>query len=334
MLPLMARVLSAGVLVLTLSAAHATDAVVYVRSGGNDQASGSSESEAVGTLQAAVRKVLAQKPAGLTARRVVVLPGTYLEQVTIVRDLPDEVPLVITAAAGTRPVFDGNGKGRSWLVLQSATGKPSRLTVQGLEISNYVTAVSLNGERTSINASNGQNVLRDNVFRNIGQVAFPSGKPATAAVRLVNSRNNQIVQNHFINIRNITGCTALHSIYMAHYSSGNLIQGNVFDGGCGATIKTRDASNENLIRDNRFIDQAEAVFLDSFCDQDSRDDCTKAENECPSWDNRFENNSMSRLAAKVRKMPVRAAGSDAPSGCVPPPTRRGRLTQANNRLDR
>jgi len=329
-----ARVLSIGALFLATAAAHAADVVVYVKPGGSDQASGASEADAVGSLQAAVKKVLAQKPAGLTGRRIVVLPGSYLEQVTVVRDLPDEMPLVITAAPGARPVFDGNGKGRSWLVLDSATGKSSRLTVQGMEVANYVTAISLNGERTSTNASNGQNVLRDNVFRNIGQVAFPSGKPATAAVRLVNSRNNQIVQNQFINIRNITGCTALHSIYMAHYSSGNLIQGNVFDGGCGATIKTRDASNENTIRDNKFIDQAEAVFLDSFCDKDAREDCTKAENECPSWDNRFENNSMARLAPKVHKAPAQAKGSDAPSGCQLPATRRGRLSQANNRLER
>ena len=236
--------------------------------------------------------------------------------------------------SGVRPVFNGNGKGRSWLVLESASGTPSRLTVENIEVTNYVTAISLNGQRASISASNSENIIQNNIFRNIGQISFPEGKPSTAAVRLVNSRSNRIIQNKFINIRNNVGCGALHSIYIAHYSSDNLIEGNVFDGGCGATIKTRDASNSNVIRNNRFFDQSEPVFLDSFCDKDSRDDCTKETSECPSWGNVFRDNNMARLKSRAQREPVRVSGTDLPSGCPQPPTRASRVIELNNRIDR
>jgi hypothetical protein len=197
---------------------------------------------------------------------------------------------------------------------------------------NYVTAISLNGKRTAPGDSNSENTIRLNVFRDIGQIAFPAGKPSTAALRLVNSKNNKITNNQFINIRNNTGCSALHSIYIAHYSSGNLIEDNVFNGGCGATVKTRDSSGGNIVRGNTFIDQSEPVFLDSFCNKDARDDCTKETSECPSWGNEFSNNAMERLGTKAKKTPVQVLGPDTPGGCPPPPGRTdARVSQSGNR---
>jgi len=323
-------------LVFLISAVSATDLTLYVRPNGDNQASGMAEDEAVGSLQVAVKKALSQTAQGLSKRKIVVFPGRYLEQTTIVRDLPDDKPLVISGVirSGSRPIFDGNGKGRSWLVLKSASGKPSRLTIENVEVVNYVTAISLNGQRTSMNASNSENIIQNNIFRNIGQISFPEGKPSTAAVRLVNSRDNRIIQNQFINIRNNVGCGALHSIYLAHYSSDNLIEGNTFDGGCGATVKSRDASGSNIIRGNMFSDQSEPVFLDSFCNKDTRQDCTKATSECPSWGNEFKDNSMSRLGTKARRTPVRVSGADHPSGCPQPPTPGVRVMESNNQVNR
>jgi len=319
-----------------IGSASASDLTLYVAPNGDNQSSGMNGDAAVKSLQVAVNKALSHSAQGLSKRKIVVLPGNYLEQVTVVKDIPDDKPLVIsgTIQSGVRPVFNGNGKGRSWLVLESASGKPSRLTIENIEVANYVTAISLNGQRTLINASNSENIIQNNIFRNIGQISFPEGKPSTAAVRLVNSRSNQIIQNQFINIRNNVGCGALHSIYIAHYSSENVIQGNIFDGGCGATIKTRDASNSNIIRNNRFFDQSEPVFLDSFCDKDSRDDCTKETSECPSWGNVFRDNKMARLESNAQRKPVRINGTHIPSGCPQPPTRATRVIESNNRIDR
>ena len=334
----MRRTLLVGAWLATISLAGpvtaAGDVIVYMKPDGDDRASGLTKETALASLTVAVKRSLAQQPEETGVRHVVVLPGRYVGQTVTVRDLPDERALVIEGVSGPagRPVFDGNGRGRSWLVLDAFSGRPTRLTIMRLEVTNYVTAISFNGRRTSIEASNGQNEISDNVFRTIGQTAYPQGKPSTPAVRLVNSTNNRIVGNQFINIRNIVGCGALHSIYLAHYSSGNLIDGNTFDGGCGATVKTRDASNANVIRNNRFVDQSEAVFLDSYCDKDSRDDCTKETAECPSWGNQFERNTLVRLKPRARKGSVRVAGADAPEDCPMPPGQRARVIQSNNRV--
>lgn len=334
MTPLLARLAAAGTLLWAIGAAHAADAIVYMKPDGNEQASGKSAAEAIGTLQTAIKRVL-EMPVGPSGeRKVIILPGTYKGQTTTVSDLPDDKPLVITGSsgAGQRPVFDGDGKGRTWFQLDGASGRNTRLTIEGIEVANYVTAISLNGNRDAPGNYNAENVIHLNMFRDIGQIAFPKGKPSTAAVRLVNSRNNRITENRFINIRNVTGCSALHSIYMAHYSTGNLIEKNTFDGGCGATVKTRDSSGSNVVKGNRFIDQSEPVFLDSFCNKDARGDCTKATSECPSWGNEFADNSTSGLKGKAAKKAVEVSGPDAVAGCQPPPaTRSRRLLEANNR---
>jgi hypothetical protein len=332
------RLLVLGVLIFLIGTARAADLTLYVKPTGDNQASGMREDEAVASLQVAVEKAFLQTIQGMSKRKIVIFPGNYLEQTIVVGDIPNEKPLVISGLirSGLRPIFDGHGssKGRSWLALESSSGKPSRLTIENIEVVNYVTAISLNGQRGSINASNSENIIRNNIFRNIGQISFPTGKPSTAAVRLVNSRGNQIIENQFINIRNNVGCGALHSIYIAHYSSDNLIEGNIFDGGCGATIKTRDTSGSNMIRGNRFLDQSEPVFLDSFCDKDSREDCTKETSECPSWGNEFKDNSMAGLGPKATRTPVRVSGAGFPSGCPQPPARATRVIESNNQVVR
>lgn len=327
-----ARTLLLSVLLCLSGLAAATEAVVFVAPGGNDKSSGRSESEAMQSLQDAVKRVLALPAEQHTARRVVVLQGSYLAQVVAIDKLPDTLPLVISAARGERPVFDGNGRGGAWLALNVAAGKPTRLTIEGLEVRNYVTAISFNGDRSSIENFNSENVVRNNVFRNIGQVALPSGKPSTAGIRLVNSRSNQIVKNQFLNIRNLTSCGLLHAIYIAHNSSNNLIEGNTFDGGCGATVKTRDASNSNQIVNNRFLDQSEWLFLDRYCDKDARDDCTKETSECPSWGNRVSDNTASGLGPRARKTPIAALGPDNPTGCPIPGGRPERVNADKNRF--
>ncbi len=85
------------------SFAIAAEAVVYIAPGGDDHAAGRSESAPLATLQAAVKHVLGQSGDGITARRIVVTPGRYTEQVTVIEDLPDEKPLLIVGARGDRP---------------------------------------------------------------------------------------------------------------------------------------------------------------------------------------------------------------------------------------
>lgn len=318
-------------LVFHISAALA-DVVIYMQPMGNDEASGKTEAEPVRTLRVAIQRALDADARPGENRRVVVGSGNYVGQSIVIKNLPAEQPLTISAKSGDKAIFDGEGKVRTWLVLESSLGKPSRLTIHNLEVTNYVTAISLNGDRSSRDLWNGNNIIRDNTFRNIGQIAIPSGPPSQAVIRLVNSRDNKIVNNTFINILNISGCSGLHAIYMAHYSSYNSIEKNTFEKGCGATVKARDASNFNIIRNNRFIDQADTVFLDSYCDKDTRSDCTKETAECPSWGNQVENNIADRLGSRARKTPTAALGPDYPTGCQKPPGAVVRFSSSNNKF--
>jgi hypothetical protein len=329
-----ARTILLSVLLCLSGFAAATEAVVYIAPDGNDKSTGRSESDPMQSLQDAIRRVLALPAEQHSARKVVVLQGSYLAQVAAIDKLPDTLPLIISAARGERPVFDGNGRGGAWLALNVAIGKPTRVTIEGLEVRNYVTAISFNGDRSPIENFNSENVVRNNVFRNIGQVALPSGKPSTAGIRLVNSRGNQIVRNQFLNIRNVASCGLLHAIYIAHHSSNNLVEGNTFDGGCGAAVKTRDGSGSNIVRGNRFTDQSEPVFLDSFCDKDARDDCSKEWSECPSWNNEFRDNTATRLGPKAQRKPTQVIGADAPTSCPSPPPNGKRLVESNTRVGR
>ncbi len=223
----------------------------------------------------AIKRVLAQKGPDITARRIVVLPGRYAEQFAVIEDLPDELPLAIAAAKGERPVFDGNGRGRTWLVLKSPTGKPTRVTIEGLEVTNYVTAISFNGDR----ASEGSLQLRERCARQRVSQDRSDCLPFGQAVDCGDPPGQLKTESNFpepvCRHSQYHAVQPLHAIYMAHYSSNNLIERNTFERGCGATVKTRDASNDNMIRNNRFIEQRDTLFVDSYCNKDVRDDCTK-----------------------------------------------------------
>lgn len=295
-----------------------SEVAIYVRPDGNDLSSGASSADAVLTLEAAIKRALEVPFEKNKEFKIVVGAGIYFAQSVIINDLPAGAKLTITARNSDRPIFDGTGRAKTWLSLKSGQGRPTNLIVQGLEIRNYLTAISITGNRSSPNLWNGENVISDNVFVNIGQIAMPLEPPSTAAIRLVNSRNNVIVGNFFKGIRNNKNCGALHAIYMAHHSSGNLIEGNTFDDGCGATIKVRDDSNFNIIRSNNFIGQEGAIFHDWYCNKETRMDCTKKTGECPSLGNKIVENTVVGVGGDRRGKLFEAFGDDYIDGCGSP----------------
>ncbi len=149
----------AAALMLQLAGARA-DVIIYLSTKGDDKASGLKENEPVGTLPAAVRRAISAESRPGEHVRILAGGGVYQGQGVTIRDMPPDRPLTISAKDGEKPVFDGAGKVRTWLVLDSSTGKPTRLTVHGLEVTNYVTAISLNGDRASTDMWNGQNIIR------------------------------------------------------------------------------------------------------------------------------------------------------------------------------
>lgn len=253
----------------------------------------------VATLQRAVNLALSDPLARREPMRVVIRPGTYRGQTVLIdgKDLVGELTII---GLGTEPKdfpeFRGDGSKAIWLKLKSDTGKPTGLTIQAIAVRDYFTAISLEGNRDDPQAFNSGTTIRRNIFRNIGSIAIRDEGMSFAAVLFYNSKDNLVENNFFGSIRNKRDkdCGALHSIYIAHFSSGNRIIDNTFEDACGSVIKLRDRSNNNRIEGNRFkaIQNAPAIE-EWFCDADARKDCTKKSGECPSTGNVASSNDMS-----------------------------------------
>lgn len=200
----------------------------------------------------------------------------------------------ITPLEEFSPSFAGDGRG-IWLRIEANCTDCRRLTISGMRISDYVTAIHIPGQSLE-RAGGASNVsITNNIFERIGGRA-PGSRPSTAVIRLVGSSRNLISGNTFLDIQNESHCELLHAIYLAHGSSDNVIHDNIFGNSCAIAIKVRDGSNRSLIVDNKFEDQSDPrVFQDWFCDPARRrrlGGCRTPEGECPSYGNTFWNNTI------------------------------------------
>lgn len=253
----------------------------------------------VATLQRAVDLALSDPRAGSEPMRVVIQSGTYRGQKVQIdgRKLVGELTIIgLGTESKDFPIFRGDGDKTTWLTLKSDTGRATGLTIQAISVHDYFTAISLEGNRDDPQAFNSGTTIRRNDFHNIGSIAIRDEDVSFAAVRFYNSKNNLVENNFFGSIRNKRekDCGSLHSIYIAHFSSGNRIINNTFEDACGSVIKLRDRSNNNRIEGNRFkaIQNAPAIE-EWFCDADARKDCTKKSGECPSTGNVASSNDLS-----------------------------------------
>lgn len=289
-------------LMAALAAIPALARDVYLSPGGDEQANGLTAANAAATLQQAMQ-IAQALPSDEGAVRILVSPGTYRGQALKLsgKNLTQKITIVGTSEDRENyPRFIGDGGANTWLTLSSSEGRPTGLTIRRLHVSGYLTAISLNGNRNKKSAYNWGTRIEDNVFSAIGSIATKGGSPSTAAIRLVNSRDNVIKGNQFLAIKNKKKCHLIHSVYLAHFSSGNRIEGNEFRDLCGSAVRLRDRSNGNIIAGNVFTDLHKAPAIDEwFCDKGARDDCTKPAGECPSTgnvekENRFPNIKESR----------------------------------------
>lgn len=297
-LPLLPLLHFARVACLLVSAgvipAYATDATIHMAPDGSDSADGSSPHRAVATLNRAWELAMAG-PEDSSAI-VLVLPGIYRGQSLLLEGTPR---LAVTVRGvmrgGQRPIFAGAPHSKDiWLRLRASDGRSSGLIIERLEIHEYHTAISLEGNRDERTQFNQGAVIRYNVFNRIGSISTGNVKPfPTAAVRFVNSIGNIVEENRFTRIRNATGCTALHALYLSHFASYNRIVDNTFDDYCGAAVKLRDRSNDNVIKGNTFTRPDGVPAIDEwFCDMKGRKGCTKKLGECPSTGNVEEHNKL------------------------------------------
>lgn len=320
------RFLGAAAIALALMLACSARAnPFHLAPDGDDARSGTSRAEAVATLKRAW-ELAASQPASESVT-VLVHPGRYVGQwIRIDGAPPTAVTLRGVTSEGKRPVFDGGPRAReTWLRLWASQGRPTGLTIEGLEIRNYHTAISLDGNRDDPAADNHGTVIRDNLFVRIGTIASNDPKAvSSAAIRFVNSSGNSVERNNFVTIRNVNGCGGLHALYLAHFSSRNRIVQNRIDDFCGSAIRFRDRANDNLVAGNVY-QRAEAspAVEEWFCDMKGRKGCTKEKGECPSTGNVDTRNSIEETADTKR---VSIIGPTTPRPwCEPDDFRRARV---------
>jgi len=278
------------------------DAVIYLGPAAAVKADGKSPESALSTLQDALSLAQDKFKEGSVNVTIRVLPGRYVAQSATTPGAAPGGSLTIAAVEDAgRPVFDGAGADLTWLTVTGRVQQPANLRISGFRIQNYLTAITLNGSRNKLNNAVSKVVIRNNFFEAIGQQKRGAGKPSTAVIRLVNSDDNSIVNNRFIDFRNVEKCSLLHGIYLAHNSTGNLVKDNQFENGCGDAIRFRDGSGGNQVEANHFTDAwATTPISDWYCDASGRDDCTKQSGECPSLDNTLVRNQLTarKLADK------------------------------------
>lgn len=303
--------------------------LIHMASNGDDANDGSTVEKPVKTLERVHEILVATKPQSDV--HVMVAAGTYRGQVIRWTYTNPDYEIVIRrtesggASAGPRPRFDGclsevDCPGGTWFRLGHSDGERTNIRFQYLEITNYATAISFDGNRDSTTTFNSHNSIYGCMFIRIGNISDPSRIAAsTAAVRLVNSDYNVIENNHFIDSRNTPADARFHAIYVAHLSSNNTIERNRFAQTSGDPVRFRDFSNDNIVRENRFEKAGVAAgYTDWYCDHDVRDDCTKATQECPSWNNQFRDNELHGNWSCENLSNFELFQGSSPSGCIKP----------------
>ncbi|MGM0559135.1 MAG: right-handed parallel beta-helix repeat-containing protein [Myxococcota bacterium] len=317
-------------------AAPAGPFVIWMAPDGDDARSGLAESEAVATL-GRVEQILEQHQPQRDVE-VRIGSGRYRAQtIEWTYSVPGHtIKFTRTNSQADRPVFDGctsstNCPGGTWFRLRRSDGSETRIEFNYIRVENYQTAISLDGNRNAEADSNGSNRIYGCYFYRIGNVFNSSLAPSTAAVRLVNSDDNVIANNHFDDIINTTSLNRLHAIYVAHMSDRNEIARNRFVNNSGDPVRVRDFSNDNSIVDNTFEKAGKwAGYTEWYCDHDARDDCTKATPECPSWGNEFRRNHLDGNYSCEDLGTFEYFQDDSTTGCSPPISTARRLRTSEN----
>jgi Right handed beta helix region len=286
---------------------------IFVRTDGDDRADGLTSATAVSTLQRAGNIAFAP-PLRDAEIRIEIDQGRYVGKgaTWLVPEQFDGSVRVAAGAPGKASIFDGQHEAGQWLSVKSPWGKPLRLEISGLEVTNFLFGLLVEGDREKPDAWVSGVVVRKMVFSNIGQFRRDQ-PPAYAAVTFANARNGRVTDTRFENLTSTTGCTGMHAIYLAHRSSGNVVARNTFkDVNCGFVVKTRDRSNENIFTDNHFdTPKVNALFGDDLDSCQVAGTCINpSRTECSSYGNTFVRNTISD-ATRASNVQLARVGREA-----------------------
>lgn len=268
--------------------------VIHMDPKGDDQKNGLTDKKPILSVTRAQEVIKELEPT--IPVTILIQPGTYEEQAVLWKYFKSGQSISFKAAESSqKPVFDGCPSGPpckslNWFASRIAPGEDTNFHFINLHIKNYRYAISINSNRNKPERRSSNNLIEGCIFERIGNVFDRTISPSTGAIVLVNSIRNTIRKNSFVNVTNTTKPNLLHSIYLAHQSSENLIEENRFEGTNPDPVRIRDSSNYNLVRKNYFGLSSRHVFSDWYCDKETRTDCTKSTAECPSYGNVIEGN--------------------------------------------
>lgn len=197
-------------------------------------------------------------------------------------------------------------------------GMFTNIRIERFLVRNYVRGVfAFVGDREDkYSGWNGNNVVKDCLFRDIGNEKLPGYKMAYSVIGVVNSRANKFMSCEFVNIANAnrgvfpqeleefpsllaeiesmpeatTEVLPIIGFYFAHHSTNNLVIGCTSHGVKGDMIRLRDASHDNVIEENYFRKTGWTAVCTMWYCLPTFGVCTKIGPECSSWENIFKNN--------------------------------------------
>ena len=283
----MKRLITAALLMVSLQASALT---LYVNPAKGNDHNSCSKADPCKTLAGAHSLLNAARPNEHVT--IVVAAGTVKKRAGFSWKYSRPPYRVTIAGAGSsKTVFDGMGYPGTWLAISTAEGKPANITVAKIGVRNFGTAINVQGNRDDAKRGYISGVVIDRMaFGRIGGKFTTNRKDTYAAVRMVNARLSSVTNSTFTNIENAGRGDLLHAVYLAHYSSGNVVSGNSMNVVSGDPIRTRDKSGGNTISGNRLVRAGvEGMFSDWYCTGSA---CTKATRECQSMGNVFKNNQL------------------------------------------
>lgn len=217
---------------------EAASVTLYMSPSGSDGADGSSGAP-VKSLKR-VKALLAGSSASTAT--VVVRAGTYYETAMVSWSGVPQDLLQFRREGAQRPVFDGSrvaGTTRYWM---NTAGGP-RLDVRELTVRNYRTG--------ALRLDTDGNTVRNMIFERIGN-KYVSGGDGYAAVHLLGSSDNAVVNNIMRDLENTDCPGCVHGVYAATGSSRNLLQGNTFSRVTGDPVRLRNGTDDNRVEGNTF----------------------------------------------------------------------------------
>ncbi len=203
--------------------------------------------------------------------------GIYKQNYILWKATSPKYKLKIKSFQNEDVIFDGKAPDGTleqiFIELANKNGR-TNVWIEGLIIQNFANGIWLGNTIRDDNGNyfqgiqNSHNVIKNNVFRNIGNKYSNSYQEGYSALGINNSYDNIITGNIFCNNENdklnekkYKTNSLMHSIYLAHYSAKNIIKDNYISNCSGDGIRIRNGCGDNIIDGNYIMLSGTSGFI-------------------------------------------------------------------------